>query len=94
MKRASTGRCAWLEVGILKQNAAASRAQAILGKVTRSRARRPNVSIVGTAGQAKLHDVRHSADNRIQFQSLLTRNLSVQSPKKTRGQIFHSHLRL
>lgn len=62
MKSASTGRCAWLVSGILKQNAAASRVQAIFGKVTSSKARRPNVSIVGTAGQAKLFDVSHSAN--------------------------------
>ena len=60
MKSASRGRCAGLESGILKQNAAASRVQAMLGKVTSSRARRPNVSIVGTAGQAKLCDISHS----------------------------------
>lgn len=64
MKSASTGRWAELEIGILKQNAAANRVQVILGKVTSSRARRPKVSIVGTAGQAKLCDVSHSADKR------------------------------
>ena len=61
MNSASTGRCAELEIGILKQKAAASRVQAILGKVTSNKARRPNVSIVGTAGQAKLCGVSDSA---------------------------------
>lgn len=68
MKSASTGRCAGLELGILKQNAAASRVQAILGKVTSSRARRPNVSIVGTAGQAKLSHVSYYADQCARFE--------------------------
>lgn len=54
MNSASAGRCAGLEIGILKQKAAASKVQAIFGNVTSNRARRPKVSIVGTAGHAKL----------------------------------------
>jgi hypothetical protein len=54
MKNAIRPRCALLEDGIQKQKPAASRVHAIFGKVNRRRFRRPKVSIVQNAGQAKL----------------------------------------
>jgi len=53
MKVATHARWAVEEEGIRKQRPAASRVQAICGNVKRRRARRPKVSIVQTAGNAK-----------------------------------------
>lgn len=82
MKRARTGRCAGLEFGILKQNAAASSVQAMLGKVTSSRARRPKVSMVGTAGQAKLCDVSHYANKWVLPSEFLHKIYQSEPPRK------------
>ena len=47
-------RCALLSFGMRKHKPAASSVQAIFGKVKRSSDRRPKVSIVHIAGQAKM----------------------------------------
>ena len=52
-KNATRGIRALLVSGIKKQNLAASRVHAIFGNVNNKRLRRPNVSIVQTAGNAK-----------------------------------------
>jgi hypothetical protein len=53
INRAIRLRCALPVPGIQKQMPAARRAQHIFGNVKRSKARRPKVSIVQTAAQAK-----------------------------------------
>ena len=85
MKSASTGRCAELETGILKQNAAASRVHAMLGKVTSNRARRPNVSIIGTAGQANLCNVSHSANECAQLVMTCTKFINEKPQENKRA---------
>lgn len=87
MKSARIGRCAGLDTGILKQKAAASRVHAILGKVTSSRARRPNVSIVRTAGQAKLCNVSFSTDKCVGHVATCAKFISPKPQEKRRADL-------
>lgn len=54
MKKAMSPRCAFMFSGMIKHNPAARSVQAMLGKVKSRRERRPQVSMVQTAGQAKM----------------------------------------
>ena len=49
---ARRAKCAGLELGMLKLSPAASIVSAMIGRVSRSKERRPSVSIVQTAGKA------------------------------------------
>ena len=87
MNSASTGTRAGLEIGILKQKAAANKVQAIFGKVTSNRARRPNVSIVGTAGQAKLCGVSDSAEVRATLEVTCMKFINPKPQEKNRADL-------
>lgn len=55
MKNAMSGMRAPESSGMRKHSPAARRHQAMLGNVVRSKLRRPNVSMVYTAGKAKMN---------------------------------------